>query len=158
MAAARKTDVAGVTLTPAQKAARTRAANKAKAAALATTDAAVEAVVAAPAEVKVDVPEVIDAASAVIKGAADNPDVQLAVTKATKGIPARVRSVLYTIGIYLGIVTAVAGPVAAVLTGEAQALVLSIGGLAQALTSALAKLNLSKTADDLAAENPAAVG
>ena len=147
-------------LTPAQKGARTRAANKAKAAkaAAAAEMDAFEAVAAAPETVKADVPAVIDEVTAVINGAADNPDVVLAVTKVTTGIPARVRSVIYTIGTVLGIIAVVAGPVAAALTGDAQALVISIGGLAQAFTSALAKLNLSKTATDIAFDSAKAVG
>lgn len=57
-------------------------------------------------------------------------------------IPAKVRGVIYEIGTWLGFGATIAPALAALLTGEAQSLVFSLGGLALALSNMLAKANL----------------
>ncbi len=57
-------------------------------------------------------------------------------------IPAKARSLIYTVGVLLGVAATVAPAVAALLTGEAQILTMSLGGLALALSNLLAKANV----------------
>lgn len=121
-------------LTPAQKAARTRAANKAAKAA-ATLEEQVGPVV----------DEVVDT----INAAADSQFVQVTVSRVTPKFSAKLRNRIYTAGVVLGVLGTIAAPIAAVLTGDAQYVVATIGLVSLALTNALAKLNLSKTAADL---------
>ena len=95
-----------------------------------------------------EVQTVIDVANEVL----DDPTVQVTVSKVTPKIPAAVRNALYTIGIIAGVAGTVAPIVAAALTGDAQVAIASIGAVALAFNSALAKFNLSKTAEDIAKE------
>lgn len=121
-------------LTPAQKAARTRAANKA----------------AAEAEsLKETVGPIVDDIVDTIKEASESEFVQVTVSRVTPKFPSAVRDAIYTVGIWLGVLGTIATPIAAVLTGDAQFLVSTVGTVSLALTNALAKLNLSKTAKDL---------
>lgn len=57
-------------------------------------------------------------------------------------IPANIRSTIYSVGVLLGAVATIAPAVAALFTGEAQVLAISIGGLALALSNLLAKANV----------------
>lgn len=130
-------------LTPAQKGAITRANNKA-----AKEAAAVEVVAAteiAPTIAPV-VQEVIDE----VDNFATSEYFQVTASKVTPKFNAKTREVIYNIGIYLGALATIAPVVAGVLQGDAQLFAGSIGGLALSLTNLLAKLNISKTADDLA--------
>lgn len=128
-------------LTPAQKAAETRARNKAAQAAAADPffDSA-----------ELQVPAVLDKVAAELSAAGNSDYVQVTASRVTPHIPANVRNIIYTVGIWAGVVGTVAPIVAAVLTGETATLVTSVGSLALALTNLLAKLNLSQTATDLA--------
>lgn len=83
----------------------------------------------------------------------DNPTVQLTISKVTPKISAKARNIIYTIGFYAGLVGVIAPVIAAVLTGDAQFAVATIGAVALAFNSWLAKANLSKTAEDIKA-NP----
>lgn len=118
------------------------------------TAKAVTAVEATTVTVVADAVPVLDAVTAAIQGAADDAGVQATISQVTPKIPAKARSVLYTIGIWLGVAVTLAAPVVAVLTGDVKTLAVSIVGVGQALTSLLAKANLSKTATDLVAEQP----
>lgn len=82
----------------------------------------------------------------------DDPNVQVTASKVTPRIGAAARNVLYTIGQYAGIIGAIAPVIAAALTGNAAIAVASVGAVGLALQSTLAKLNLSKTAEDIAKE------
>lgn len=85
-----------------------------------------------------------------VNKAADDPYIQATVSRVTPNIPSKVRNILYTIGVWAGVAGAVAAPIDAVLTGNAAVAVASVGAIALALQSLLAKLNISKTAEDLA--------
>lgn len=98
-----------------------------------------------------EVQSVIDVANQVL----DNPTVQVTVSKVTSKIPAAARNAIYTIGIIAGVLGTVAPIIAAALTGDTQVAVASIGAVALAFNSALAKFNLSKTAEDIAKEKTA---
>lgn len=124
-------------LTPAQKGAITRAANKARAA---EQDKLAESI-----------PVVVEEVAEQINDVADSELVAVAATQVTPKIPAKVRNVIYTLGIYLGVFATVAQVIGGITTGEAQLYLSSAGTLALSLTNLLAKLNLSKTADDIAA-------
>lgn len=100
------------------------------------------------AEVNPDVQKVLD----VVTGVANDPTVQVTVSKVTPKIGAKARNVLYTVGIALGIVGSVTPIVAAALTGDAAVAAASIAAIALAGNSILAKYNLSKTAEDIAKE------
>lgn len=129
-------------LTPAQKGAITRAANK----------AAREAAVINPKLDAENVHDVIEEVADQIDEFADSEFIQVTASQVTPKFPARVRNVIYTVGIYLGFAATAAQLVAGFTTGEAQLYATSAGTLALSLTNLLAKLNLSKTADDLTAE------
>lgn len=131
-------------LTPAQKAARTRAANKAKALiADPTPPTAVKAIV----QEKVE-PIVEDVVNT-INEAGDSQFVQVTLSRVTPKFPAVVRDTIYTVGIWLGVLGTIATPIAAALTGDAQYIAATVGTISLALTNLLAKLNLSKTPTDL---------
>jgi len=85
--------------------------------------------------------------------AANAEYVQVTASHVTPRIGAKARNVIYTVGVWLGVVGTIAPIVAGAVTGEAAIYVASAGALALALTNFLAKLNLSKTADDLAKEH-----
>jgi len=87
-----------------------------------------------------------------IDRAANAEYVQVTASKVTPKIGSKARNVIYTFGVWLGVVGVIAPIVASVLTGDAANLAASAGGLALSLTNLLAKLNLSKTATDLAKE------
>jgi hypothetical protein len=87
-----------------------------------------------------------------IDRAANAEYVQVTASKVTPKIGSKARNIIYTIGVWLGVVGLVAPIVSSVLTGDAANLAASAGGLALSLTNLLAKLNLSKTANDLAKE------
>ena len=131
-----------VELTPAEKAAITRAKNK----------AAKEAAVAAASKVETAA-EAIDDVTQTLNEAADSKFVQVTVSRVTPGIPSKVRNALYTAGIVLGAIATGAGPVVALFTGDAKFLATSVVGLSLALSNLLATLNLSKTETDIAKEN-----
>lgn len=88
-----------------------------------------------------------------IDRAANAEYVQVTASKVTPKIGAKARNIIYTIGVWLGVVGTVAPIVASVLTGDAANVAASAGGLALALTNLLAKLNLSKTAADIQKAN-----
>lgn len=85
----------------------------------------------------------------VVNQVADDPTVAVTISRVTPSIPFNVRFTLYQIGFYAGLVGAVAAPVAAALTGNAAVAVASIGAIALALQSLLAKLNISKPIEDV---------
>jgi hypothetical protein len=87
-----------------------------------------------------------------IDRAANAEYVQVTASKVTPKIGSKARNIIYTLGVWLGVAGTVAPFVASVLTGDAANLTASVGSLALALTNLLAKLNLSKTANDLAKE------
>lgn len=78
--------------------------------------------------------------------------VQVTASKVTPKIGSKARNVIYTLGVWLGGIGAIAPIIAGLVTGDAANYVASAGALALSLTNLLAKLNLSKTADDLAKE------
>ena len=84
--------------------------------------------------------------------AATSDYIQLTASRVTPKFSAKLRNIIYTAGIWAGVVSVIAGPIATALSGDAANMVASIGGLALALTNLLSKLNLSKTAEDLAKE------
>lgn len=88
-----------------------------------------------------------------IDRAANAEYVQVTASKVTPKIGSKARNIIYTLGVWLGVVGTIAPIVASVLTGDAANLAASAGGVALSLTNLLAKLNLSKTASDLAKEN-----
>ena len=88
-----------------------------------------------------------------IDRAANAEYVQVTASKVTPKIGSKARNIIYTLGVWLGIAGTIAPIVASVLTGDASVLASSVGGIALSLTNLLAKLNLSKTADDLAKEH-----
>lgn len=133
-------------LTPQQKAAITRAANKA-----AREAEAVEKVFA---EEKID--PTVETILETVDNIVDDPTVQATISKVTPKIGAKARAIIYNIGFYAGLVGTVAPIVAASLTGDSQIAVASIGAVALAFNSWLAKANLSKTAEDIAKENDTA--
>jgi hypothetical protein len=98
--------------------------------------------------VPAEVEQVIDT----INNLANDTTVQVTVSKVTPKIGAKARNVIYTIGVILGGVGTVGPIVLALLTGNAAVVGASVVGIAYALSNALAKLNLSKTADDIAKE------
>lgn len=98
------------------------------------------------------VAEVLDDVAEEVNTASESEYIQATVSRVTPHIPANVRKVIYTAGIVFGVIGTIAPVVAAVLTGDAQNLVTSAGSLALALTNLLARLNLSKTATDIAKE------
>jgi len=140
-------------LTPSQKAAATRAKNKAAKAAAepqATTgEIAVHGSEAAAAAVTIQLPPVVQVVVDEIDRAAESEYVQVTASKVTPKIGAKARDVIYTIGIVLGAIGAAGAPVVAILTGDAQIVAASVVGIALSLTNLLAKLNLSKTAADI---------
>ena len=87
-----------------------------------------------------------------IERAADSQYIQVTVSKVTPRISAKVRNAIYNVGIVLGAIGTIAPTIAAFLTGDAQLATVSAGALALALTNLLAKLNLSKTAEDVVKE------
>lgn len=107
-----------------------------------------------PVEVsKTVAPQVIPVVQEVIHEidrAANADYVQVTASKVTPRIGSKARDVIYTTGVILGAVGTIAPIVAGLVTGDAQLYVASAGALALSLTNLLAKLNLSKTADDLA--------
>lgn len=109
-------------LTPAQKAAKTRAANKAKAAIEKATETA-------------------DAFSE------SEELVELMGTEVTSKIPSKVRGWIYVAGVVIGLVAAAIPSVASLAEGEPRLLLESTAGLLLALTNLLARLNLSKPVD-----------
>jgi len=143
-------------LTPAQKAARTRAANKklkADSAAVAAevvvkTDPFTESI---NAQVDPVVQNVIKTANEVINSEA----YQVTASKVTPKIPASVRNVIYNIGFYLGIVATIAPSIIAALTGQAAVVGATVLGIVLVINNALSKANLSKTATDIAKEETA---
>lgn len=88
-----------------------------------------------------------------IDRAANAEYVQVTASKVTPHIGSKARNVIYTIGVILGTVGTIAPVIAAVLTDNASVAVASAGALALALTNLLAKLNLSKTAEDIAKQH-----
>ena len=134
-------------ITPAQKAAKTRAANKAKAeaAAVVKVDPFTESI---NAQVDPVVAEVLTKVNEVTNSEA----YQVTASKVTPKIPANVRVVLYNIGFYLGIAATIGAPIVAALTGEAAVIGASVLGIILSLNNALSKANLSKTAEDIAKE------
>jgi hypothetical protein len=58
-------------------------------------------------------------------------------------IPANVRKALYVAGVIVGAIGTIAPAMASLLTGDAQLLVVSVGALALALNSLLARANVS---------------
>ena len=110
-------------LTPAQKAAITRAANKEKRAAEAALEKATEAVDAFE-----DSPELIT----------------LVQEELVDKIPAKYRGAIYVSGAVIGAIVLVTQAVAAVTTGEVQALTNAAAGLLLSITNLLARFNLSK--------------
>lgn len=101
-------------------------------------------------KIEAQVHPVVDKVVKEMNEAANSEYIQVTASRVTPNIPAKVRSIIYDIGIWAGVVGAIAAPIAAVLTGDAQVAVNSVGALALALTNLLAKLNLSKTAEDIA--------
>lgn len=101
-------------------------------------------------KIEAQVHPVVDKVVKEMNEAANSEYIQVTASRVTPSIPANVRNIIYTVGIWAGVVGTIAAPIAAVLTGDAQVAVNSIGAIALALTNFLAKLNLSKTADDLA--------
>jgi hypothetical protein len=185
-------------LTPAQKGAITRAANKAKAAAeAAAAQAAVPVVeisdddvyakdesitnpvvrtndegdflisvgpagdVSTPnaetaAALAVQLPPVVENVIDTIDNVTSNETVQVTVSKVTPKIGAKAREIIYNIGIVLGFIGTVGPVITAYLQGDAALAAASVIGISLALSNGLAKLNLSKTADDLNKEKAAA--
>ena len=132
-------------LTPAQKAAKTRAANKAaKEAALETPQLAVIEPLFAVPELQ---PAVLDVAN-MIEEAGDSKFIQRTISRVTPKFSSRVRDFIYSAGIVLGVIGAIAGAIQSFLSGDAAYVAASIGAISLALTNALAKLNLSKAASD----------
>jgi hypothetical protein len=114
-------------LTPAQKAAKTRAANKAKAA---------EAAAA------------IDKAADAIDAFSESDElVELVGTEVTSKIPSKIRGWIYVAGVVLGLVATAIPSIAALTEGDPRLLLDSLPGLLLAMTNALARLNLSKPID-----------
>lgn len=158
-------------LTPAQKAAATRAKNKAaKAAALAaeaakptldaentvtvaTGEIAVTATPQAAAAVETQLPPVVEAVVDGIDAIGNDANFQVTASRVTAKFSARTRNILYTLGIVLGTVATAAFPVIAALTGQTQLIAGSAVAIALALSNLLAKANLSKTAADIADDN-----
>ena len=107
-----------------------------------------------PVEVtKAVAPQVIPVVQEVIHEidrAANAEYVQVTASKVTPRIGAKARNGIYTAGVVLGAIGTIAPVVAGVLTGDASLYVASAGALALALTNFLAKMNLSKTATDIA--------
>lgn len=97
-------------------------------------------------------PDVVQSVVDEIDRAANSEYIQVTASRVTPSIGSSARNVIYTIGFYAGIVGTVAPMVAAYFTGDAQIIIASIGAIGLSLTNLLAKLNLSKTADDLAKE------
>ena len=85
-----------------------------------------------------------------INEAASDPNVQITVSRVTKHIPAKVRDILYTVGIVAGAVGTFGTSIVALLTGDAALIVGTGASIALTLQSTLSKLNLSKTAEDVA--------
>lgn len=79
----------------------------------------------------------------------DDPTVQVTISKVTPKIGSRAREVIYEVGFYAGLVGSVAPIVAAALTGNGAIAVATIGAVALAFNSWLAKANLSRTAEDV---------
>lgn len=131
-------------LTPQQKAAITRAANK-----------AAKALEAEQIELQTaqEIDPTVEKALETITDVVEDPYVQATISKVTPKIGAKARAIIYNIGFYLGLVGAVAPIVAASLTGNAQIAVATLAAVALAFNSWLAKANLSKTAEDFAKEN-----
>jgi len=94
------------------------------------------------------VQEILD----VVNDTASNPNVQVTVSKVTKRFSAKTRDILYTIGIIAGAVGTFGTAIVASLTGDAALVVGTVASVSLTLQSTLAKFNLSKTADDIAAE------
>lgn len=107
----------------------------------------------APTSVASKISPVIQEVIQEIDRAANADYVQVTASKVTPKIGAKARNIIYTLGVWLGVVGTIAPIVASVLTGDASTLAASAGSLALAVTNLLAKLNLSKTADDLAKEH-----
>lgn len=90
-----------------------------------------------------------------INNAANSEYIQVTASKVTPKIPAKAREIIYNIGIGLGAFATAAPPIIALLTGDAAIIGASAVGISLALTNLLSKLNLSKTATDIAKETPA---
>lgn len=102
-----------------------------------------------PVQVAPQVNPVVQEVIQEVDRAANAQYVQVTMSKVTPRIGAKARNVIYNIGIVLGAVGTIAPVVASMLTGEAEIAVASAGALALALTNWMAKMNLSKTADDI---------
>lgn len=85
-----------------------------------------------------------------IDRAANAEYVQVTASRVTPRFSAKVRNGFYTAGVVAGTIGTIAPVVAALFTGDAAITVASVGALALAINSLLAKLNLSKTAEDIA--------
>lgn len=96
-----------------------------------------------------EVPEVVDNVVDEINRAAESEYVQVTVSRVTPRISAKVRNIIYTVGVALGAVGTLGPVVTTLLTGDAAVLGVSAVSIAYALSNLLAKLNLSKTADDV---------
>lgn len=79
---------------------------------------------------------------------------QVTASKVTPYIPAKARAVIYTVGFYTGLVATVGAPIVATLTGEFAIVGATVLGIVLSFNNWLSKSNLSKTADDIAKENP----
>lgn len=98
-------------------------------------------------------PPVIEEVITEMNRAAEAEYVQITVSRVTPKFSAKVREVIYTAGVVVGVIGTIAPAVAALTTGDAQIAIASIGALALAVTNLLARLNLSKTPEDLAKES-----
>jgi len=138
------------TLTPAEKSAITRAKNKA--ASLASAEEIFDTTPAAAGAVSAQLPPVVQTVVNAIDTIGNDTSFQVTASRVTTRFSARVRNIIYTIGIVMGVAGAALGPIVAVLTGDTQLYAASAVAIALGLSNLLAKLNLSKTATDIASD------
>ena len=138
------------TLTPAEKSAITRAKNKA--ASLASAEEIFDPTPAAAGAVSAQLPPVVQTVVNAIDTIGNDTSFQVTASRVTTRFSARVRNIIYTIGIVMGVAGAALGPIVAVLTGDTQLYAASAVAIALGLSNLLAKLNLSKTATDIASD------
>lgn len=98
-------------------------------------------------EVQKDVAKVIE----VVEQVADDPTVRVTISKVTPKISANARKWFYNIGVAAGIIGSAGPIVVAALTGEAAVAGATVVGLALTINSLLARYNLSKTPEEIAA-------
>jgi len=146
------------TLTPAEKSAITRAKNKAARLASAeevfdTTSTEVDMKTEATgATIMAQLPPVIQTVVAAIDTVGNDTSFQVTASRVTTRFSAKARNIIYTIGIVMGVAGTALGPIVAFLTGDTQLYAASAVAIALGLSNLLAKLNLSKTATDIASD------